>query len=610
MNPSVLNFRNREDRSGEWSVPPSILINLPFSLAGLRSVLDEMFDYETTDSGKAEIAFFPDTECPEEGFILEVHSNGCSIGYRDYSGALYALRTLQSLRFPDRHSFPCLRIQDVPALPFRGFMMDISRDKVPKAATVRALIDKMSELRMNHLELYVEGFSLEYPSFPGVNEGETPMTIREFEELQEYAAVRGIDLCPNMNSFGHMTAWLKRREYRSLAECPAGFFQYGFHFPSSTLNPLDPRSPELVTRMFDDLLPHSRSPRFNLNGDEPFELGRGKSRKAVRKSGLGTVYVDFISRLLAHLQQAGKQPMMWGDVLLKHPEVIARLPKDLLFLDWGYDYDYDFDAHMRELSRQGVRFVGCPGTSSWCSFASRKRDMLATVGSAVQSAVQHGGEGILLTDWGDFGHLQYLPFTYPGLIYAGSCAWEGKALEENAILSRLASWTSSGSARAILTLAGYSELENQHVYNATMAFAPVMFSDPSPRHPVFLKRWVLTRVLKRYRLTSEAAQNILKLLQNAENELDSPSGDDDEKHLVDSEIRMTINAIGTAVRASLFLTRVRGWNRGLLRTEILAGLDRWIQTHPDLWRSRNKDGGLDRSLSRLQTLKSVIAGMK
>ncbi len=610
MNPSVFNFRCREEGVGEWCVPPSVVINLPFSLQGLKAVLDEMFDFETTDSGKAEITFTPDMECPEEGFRLEVRTDGCSVEYRDYSGALYALRTLQSLRRPDHNAYPCLRIQDAPALRLRGFLMDISRDKVPTPATVRALIDKMSKLRMNHLELYVEGFSLEFPSFSGVNEGETPLTLHEFEELQEYAFLRGIDLCPNMNCFGHMTAWLKRPEYRSLAECPAGFFQYGFHFPPSTLNPLDPRSSELVIRMFDDLLPHSVSPRFNLNGDEPFELGRGKSRKAVREKGLGTVYVDYICGLLDHLQKAGKQPMMWGDVLLKHPESLARLPKDLLFLDWGYDYDYDFETHMRELSLQGVRFVGCPGTSSWCSFSSRKRDMLATVNSAVESAVRYGGEGILMTDWGDFGHLQYLPFSYPGLIYAGFCAWEGKALGESAIFPQLAAWTSPGSAKAILQLAGYSELENQHVYNATMAFTPVMFSDPSPKHPVFLKRWVLRQVLQKYRMTNEAARTILALLETAKTELDLSPQTQGELQLVDNEIRMTILAISTSVRSLLFLNRNSGWDRSQLRAEIVTALDYWIQNHPHLWHSRNKAGGLERSLSRLRTLKSVVAGMK
>ena len=39
-----------------------------------------------------------------------------------------------------------------------------------------------------------------------------------------------------------------------------------------TIDPVDPRSIGLVTKMTDDLLPNFTSPNFNVNLDEPFEL--------------------------------------------------------------------------------------------------------------------------------------------------------------------------------------------------------------------------------------------------------------------------------------------------------------------------------------------------
>ena len=56
-------------------------------------------------------------------------------------------------------------IFDEPAIKTRGLMLDISRNKVPKVETIKYLIDMMAKLKMNHLELYVEGFSFEYKSF-------------------------------------------------------------------------------------------------------------------------------------------------------------------------------------------------------------------------------------------------------------------------------------------------------------------------------------------------------------------------------------------------------------------------------------------------------------
>lgn len=610
MNPVFSEVTRWTPGTGAWTAPASVRIALPYALKDLGPCLSRLFNHESLEAGIGEVSFASEADLRPEAYRIDIGPAGIRIAHRDYAGAFHALGTLSRMRDPKTKAFPCGILEDSPALPIRGFMMDISRDKIPTLATLKGLVDRMAILKMNHLELYVEGFSLEYPSFPAVTEGETPLTLAEFEELEDYAARQAIDLVPNMNGFGHMTAWLKRKEFRPLAECPAGFLQWGYHFPASTLNPLDPRSLAHVKRMYDDLLPHSRSAFFNIDCDEPFELGRGKSRKAVRERGLGNVYVDYISRLVEHVNAAGKTALVWGDVLLRHPEALERLPKGMMFLDWGYDYDYDFAQHMERLSSLGVRFLGCPGTSSWCSFASRKRDMFATVGNAVSGAVRFGGEGILLTDWGDMGHLQYLPFSYPGLIYAGLSAWQGRALPEEAVEPLLSQWTGKEASRAILDLAGYSVLENQHVYNATMSFSPVLYSDPSEKHPVFLKRAVLRSAVRKQALSAEAAEAILALCDRAESQIGNARPKEEESVLVIAEIRQTIAFLRMGVLANRFLCGEGGESRPSAKSEILGLLEASVVKHEELWESRNKEGGLDRSLSRLLALKSVVFSMK
>ena len=607
MNPLFSEVTRWTPAPGVWSAPASVRIALPNAMKDLEPCLSRLFNHEDLEAGIGEVSFLSEADLKPEGYRIEIGPAGIRVVYRDYAGAFHALGTLSRMRDPKTKAFPCGILEDAPALPVRGFLMDISRDKIPTLSTLKALVDKMAVLKMNHLELYVEGFSLEYPSFPAVAEGETPFTLAEFSELEDYAAKRAVDLVPNMNGFGHMTAWLKRKEFRRLAECPAGFRQWGYHFPPSTLNPLDPRSLALVKRLQDDLLPLSHSANFNINCDEPFELGRGKSRKAVKEKGLGTVYVDYVSRLVEHVNAAGKTALVWGDVLLRHPESLGKLPPGMVFLDWGYDYDYDFASHMEKLAALGVRFLGCPGTSSWCSFASRKRDMFATVGNAVEGAMRFGGEGILLTDWGDMGHLQYLPFSYPGLIYAGLCAWRGKALPEEAVEPLLAQWTGKEASRAILDLAGYSLLENKHVYNATMSFAPVLYADPSEWHPVFVKRAVLRDALRKQALSAEAETALLALCAKAEAQISTARPKDAEASLLLAEIRQTIVYLRIGVLANRHLTGAEGDSR---REELLALLEISLAKHPELWVSRNKDGGLGRSLARLLTLKSVIASTK
>ena len=57
-------------------------------------------------------------------------------------------------------------IEDVPDLKIRGVMLDISRAKVPSVETIKNTIKLLAELKYNHLELYIEGFSFETKKYP------------------------------------------------------------------------------------------------------------------------------------------------------------------------------------------------------------------------------------------------------------------------------------------------------------------------------------------------------------------------------------------------------------------------------------------------------------
>ena len=49
-----------------------------------------------------------------------------------------------------------MRILDYPDFPNRGFMLDVSRDKVPQLETLFWLVDLMASFKMNQLQLYME----------------------------------------------------------------------------------------------------------------------------------------------------------------------------------------------------------------------------------------------------------------------------------------------------------------------------------------------------------------------------------------------------------------------------------------------------------------------
>ena len=52
------------------------------------------------------------------------------------------------------------------------------------------------------------------------------------------------------------------------------------------------------------------------------------------RTGVGRVYLDFILKIRQLCLKHNKRVNMWGDIVLKHPEIIPSIPKDIvMFLE-------------------------------------------------------------------------------------------------------------------------------------------------------------------------------------------------------------------------------------------------------------------------------------
>ncbi len=310
----------------------------------------------------------------------------------------------------------------------RSYMLDISRDKVPTMGTLKQLVEILEKFNYNQLQLYTE-HTFAYSKHESVWKDASPMTAQEIRELDLFCAMHGIDLVPNQNSFGHLERWLVKPEYNHLAELPHGGAPLpwgGFKKDPTTLCPTDPASLAFLAGLYDELLPNFESRLFNIGCDETFDLlGEGRSAAAVKEKGEGRVYLDFLLKVADLVRKRGKRPMFWGDVILRHPELVPELPKDLIALDWGYEGNHPFMDEAAKFAAAGLDFYVCPGTSSWNSLAGRVENMRENMIAAERAGHLHGAKGFMVTDWGDGGHWQPLAASLPGLILGGNLAYSG-----------------------------------------------------------------------------------------------------------------------------------------------------------------------------------------
>ena len=416
-------------KEGTFTLSAAPGVVLPEAFSAVSALLPERW----RTGAEGGICFVQKEGIPAEGYSMSVTKEGVQIAASAPRGAFYALATLGQLILQTDGKLPCCEIEDAPALAVRGFMLDISRGKVPTLQDLCALVDRLASLKYNQLQLYVEGFSFAYPSFPQYWMDKTPITGEEIRYLDAYCKARFIELVPNQNSLGHMADWIAQPELHHLAVAEEGAPFYGRPMPPSTMDPQTPGSLALVVRMMDDLLPNFTSDTFNINLDEPFELGTGKSKEAAERVGVAKLYTDYLNALYKEVTARGKKMSLWGDILMQHPESVGDVPKDVTVLDWGYEADAPFEAHAALLEQSGIPFILCPGTSTWLSLTGRTDNMLENIRSAAEAALRHGARGVLLTEWGDWGHPEYEPLNEPALAHAAACCWNGTPADEETL---------------------------------------------------------------------------------------------------------------------------------------------------------------------------------
>lgn len=354
---------------------------------------------------------------PAEGYRLGIDACGATVVAGDEAGLFYGVQTLRQLLRTRGRRLPALAIDDAPALPHRGVMLDVSRGKVPTLATLLDLADRLAAHKYNQLQLYIE-HTFAFPSHPAIGAGAGALTGDDILILDRHCRQRHLELVPNFQSFGHQRALLGLPEYAHLDEV-------GWRW---TLTPAREATYDLLADLYADFLPHFSSAWFNVDCDETYDLGAGQSRALAAELGQGRLYLRHILRLRELAARHGRRIMLWADVLNHYPELLPELPDDLILLDWAYEAADSYPT-VAALGASGRGFFVCPGTSSWNSLFPRLDNAVANIRDYVRDGVAYGARGMLLTDWGDLGHYQPLSLSWYPYLFGAATAWTGGATE-------------------------------------------------------------------------------------------------------------------------------------------------------------------------------------
>lgn len=369
-----------------------------------------------------------------EAYHISVKEEGIRlIGYGE-AGLLYAVQTLRQLIRQYGTAIPVLEMEDRPAIVNRGFYYDVSRGRIPTLEELKRLADTCSFYKLNQLQLYVEHSYL-FEEFSETWRDNTPLTAEEIMEFDAYCAALHIDLVPSLASFGHLYGVLRTKQYGHLSEIEdagKGYFLLE-RMQHHTVDVTNEDSFHMVRDRILDYMKLFRSDKFNICADETFDLGRGKSKVLAEKKGVTELYLEFLNQLCQLLVDENKIPMFWGDIILRSPESITRLPGETICLNWEYNADVTED-NLRTFVESGAKHLYvCPGVQGWHFLVNNHHDAYLNISKMCRNGHKYKVEGVLNTCWGDLGHISHPEFSNIGLIYGAAFSWSNRILAEEEI---------------------------------------------------------------------------------------------------------------------------------------------------------------------------------
>lgn len=490
---------------------------------------------------------------------------------------------LRQLAASEGSECPAFEIHDWPRFATRGLMLDVSRNRVPTMDTLRELIDTLSTLRMNHLQLYTE-HTFAYQGHESVWRDASPITPDDVRELDLLCTDRGITLAANQNCFGHLAEWLRHPEYADLAETHGPYDFYGLTRDGPfSLCPTDERSLALVRDWLGQLRGCYGSPMLNIGCDETADVGVGRSKQAVTERGKAAVYAEFVAAVAHAAEELGFQPMFWADIALGSPGTIDKLPASLRPLAWGYEPDSPFEDWDRSLRSNGRTGWVCPGTACWRTFGGRTTERRATLDAAC--AERSSFDGVLVTEWGDVGHHQQWPITLHALGDAAHSAWHGNSNPDHEAATRLlfgspelGSWLDElGDAdRELRSEAGGTD-------GSVLRNASAMFNELHPANPALGPRGSL----EQWQACADRIDNLTRSRPDADQQ-------------IDDELRWTLE-ISRLACAIAIARRSDG-----SPDDLPGRIDRAAAEFRRLWLARSRPGGLDRSIAHFERLASEL----
>ncbi|KAN0127976.1 Glycoside hydrolase superfamily [Lactarius tabidus] len=351
-----------------------------------------------------------------------------------------------------------VNIEDSPAYPYRGFLLDTARNYFP-VSDIKRTLDACSWVHINTFHWHVvdsQSFPLIIPGFTDIAENgayssSSVYTPSDVADIISYAGARGIDVLVEIDTPGHTSAISKTYpQYIACAEATP-WATYANEPPAGQLRIASPSTIDFTVDLLSAVAKQFPSTLFSTGGDEinlPCYQNDTETQQELGGRTLNQALDAFTQATHGALRSLGKTPVVWEEMVLSFN---LTLPSDTIAMVWISSED------AAAVAAKGYRFVHAasnsfyldcgaggwvgnnPPGNSWCEpFKTWQNaytfDPLANL-TAAQASLVLGGQQLLWTEQSGPQNLD--PITWPRAAASAEVFWTGPGGNVSAALPRL-----------------------------------------------------------------------------------------------------------------------------------------------------------------------------
>jgi len=161
---------------------------------------------------------------------------------------------------------------------------------------------------------------------------------------------------------------------------------------------------------------------INIGADESYDVGLGNSKPLAEKSSLAEIHLQHYLKVYDICKKQNKKVMMYSDILLNHPEIIERLPKDIIPVDWHYRPERDYKSTVR-FNKVGLNYIVSPTVWNFVTAFPINYNAFPNIKNITVSGIKNNSIGMINSNWGDYGAETFKELIYLGYAYSAACSW-------------------------------------------------------------------------------------------------------------------------------------------------------------------------------------------